>query len=472
MQTIQWTHHTKILLFLSLLLYLTGFLFFNILPVLLGTFIIIFILYSKYCFEQNLGTLSINRQIIETILYVNHPCHIKTLLTYNGGKIHFDIKENPPKASQITKGTHTKTLQSSSTQLILSYQLIFHQRGRHHFPPLNITVHDNMKLFNLTTTIPAQTTVLVHSDPLDIQKAKKASTTQDDSLLIPSLTGLDEQLEFEGIKTYLPGDLIRYIDWKATSRLQKLVSKTFEKKETLQSIIFLDVSQSMRKSNGTYTKLDHALSLVIQLAAMLQKQHHNVGFVAYDEYKVLTRLQPSREYQHLYKACATLPSSKTTSSYYPLFSTNPPIAPSKETAEHTLFLKTISPYISKIKKQIHHRIQTTGIYQAVTPYITSTKKSHFIYITDMETNQDSLYSMITRAQLKHHKQWVLTIFTPWYDTNNIQNNTVEHIEHIYTIQQNREKLLNNLRKKHIKIIDLTPEKQAMQIMKTIRRDKK
>jgi uncharacterized protein (DUF58 family) len=435
MQTIEWTLHTKILFFLALLSFLTGFLFFNIFSALVGSFILIFLLYSKYCFKLNLGTLSISRQIIETILYVNHPCHVKTILTYNGGKINLEIQENPPPASQISKGTSTKNIQSSSTQTTLPYQLIFHHRGRHHFPPVKITIQDTMKLYQINTTIPAKTTVLVHSDPLDIQKAKRSSTMQDDTLVIPSLTGVDEQVEFEGIKTYMPGDLIRYIDWKATARLQKLVSKTFEKKESLQSIIFLDVSQSMRRSFGSYTKLDHAVSLVIQLAAMLQKQHHTVGFAAYDEYKVLTRLQPSYDYQPLYKACATLPSSKTTSSYYPNFTTNPLTQTSKETEEHKLFLSTISPFISKIKKQIQHRIQTTGIYQAVTPFLSSTKKTHFIYITDMETNQDCISSMITRAHLKHHKQWLLTIFTPWYDTQHHQKNSLEHIEHIYTIQQ-------------------------------------
>lgn len=473
MQTIQWTIRTKIVFFLSLLSFLNGFLFLNLFPALIGTSLLLFLFYTKIVFERGLGSITIEREILESIRYVNHPCHVKTTINYKGTSIFLHLKETLPQEARINQGTNEQHIKiSSSKEVTSSYQLVFHQRGRYTFPPVDLVLQDEMRLYTLSTTIPVETTVLVHSDPMDIQKAKRASFLQDETLMIPSLAGMEEHVEFEGIRTYYPGDLLRHIDWKASSRLQELVTKTFEKKETLQTILFLDVSQSMKRSLGSYTKLDHAIAIVIQLAILLQKQHHSVGFVAYDEYKVITRLPPSFDYQLIFNVSAMLPSSKLVKSYYPFFSNEPPINPALDDETDTQYLNTISPFISLEKKQVNSRLQTTGIYQALAPYLSKTKKSHLVFITDLETNLDSFLHMLSQAHLLHHKQWLLTLFTPWYDEQNNQENPIDHVEQLYQIQQGREQLLLNLRKKQIEILDLTPEKEAVHIMQTMRRNKK
>jgi uncharacterized protein (DUF58 family) len=473
MQTFEWTLQTKIVFFLSLLSFLNGFLFSNIFLVLTGSFLLLFLVHSKHAFEQGFGSVSIKRQFLEKILYANHPCHVKTTINFQGGRCFLYIEETLPPAASITRGTNKQNIKlSNSKEITSSYQIVFHQRGRHKFLPIKLVLQDKMKLFLLTTTISLKDSVLVHSDPKDIQKAKRASALQDDSLVIPSLAGMQELVEFEGIRKYYPGDLLSHIDWKASSRLQYLVSKTFEKKETIQTIIFLDVSQSMKRSLGKYTKLDHAIAIVVQLAAMLQRQHHSVGFVAFDEYKVITHISASFDYQGIFNACANLPSSKNVKTYYPFFADGKLQTSIEETEVDKQFLNTISPFISQTKKQVKNRLQTTGIYQAVTPFLKTNKKSHFVYITDLETNHDFLYSMVTRCHLQHHKQWLITLFTPWYDTDNNHKNKVEHIEKIYQVQEARNHLLSKIRKKNIEILDLTPEKQASHIMQSVRRKKK
>lgn len=473
MQKFQWTIRTKIVFFLSLLSFLHGFLFINMFTAFIGSALFLFLFYTKHIFEHGLTSITITQEIYESIRYVNHPIHVKTTITSKGTNVFLHITEAIPQVARITHGTNEHQLKiTSSQQVTHSYQLVFHQRGRYQFPPVKLVLQDIMKLYCFTTTIPVETTILVHSDPKEIQKAKRASFLQDESLMIPSLAGMEEHVEFEGIQKYYPGDLLRHIDWKASSRLQELVTKTFEKKETVQTIIFLDVSQRMRRSLGSYTKLDHAIAIVIQLATLLQKQHHSVGFVAYDEYKVITRLAPSFDYQQIFNASASLPSSKIVKSYYPFFSNETPMKPSLDAKTDTQFLNMISSFISLEKKQVKSRLQTTGIYQALNPYITKTKKNHFVFITDLETNLDSFRHMLSQAHLLHHTQWVLTLFTPWYDEQKNQENPIDHVEQLYQIQHARELFLLNLQKKQIEILDLTPEKQGVHIMQTFRRKKK
>lgn len=473
MKDIEWTVRMKIVFFLALLSFLHGFLFFNVFSAVSGSALLLFLVYTKFLFEQEIKPIHLNRTVLESILYVNHPFHVKTSVQSLADNVYLEINEQVPSVARVTDGeTKHKFKTGSSKQTIHSYQLIFDQRGRHKFPPVQVTVQDALKLYSLSTTIPVDTSVLVHSDPREIQKAKRASTLQDDTLTIPSVSGLEEQVEFEGIRSYQPGDSLRHIDWKASSRLQHLVSKTFERKENVETVLFLDLSQSMRRSMGSFSKLDHAIAVTVQLATILQKQHHPVGFVAFDEYKVLKRLPVSFEYQPIFTACANLPSAKLTESYLPQFHNNTSNMNSKSESDELSFLSKISPFISQTRRQITHHLQTTGVYQAVTPFLTGSKKSHFVFITDLETNQESIVKMITKAHHLHHSQWILTLFSPFYHQQKQNNDIVTDVEEIYQIQQQRQKMLHQLRKKHVEIIDLTPDQQAIHVMKTMRGKKK
>ena len=70
-------------------------------------------------------------------------------------------------------------------------------------------------------------------------------------------------VEFADFRAYTPGDDIRYIDWNAFARLQKLFLKLFVEEEDLHVYVLLDASRSM--SFGRPTKFDWG----VQAAAAL-----------------------------------------------------------------------------------------------------------------------------------------------------------------------------------------------------------
>ncbi len=79
-------------------------------------------------------------------------------------------------------------------------------------------------------------------------------------------------VEFADFREYAPGDDLRYVDWKAYGRLDKLFLKLFLEEEDLSLHLLLDTSRSM--DFGTpQTKVDYAR----RVAAAL-------GYVALSEY--------------------------------------------------------------------------------------------------------------------------------------------------------------------------------------------
>ncbi len=422
------------------------------------------------CFESDIGSIQMKRAVVENLLYVNHPLHMKTSIHHHGPPIQFQFTNMMPSAAEQVKGSTThKTIISQNNPYQFSSQLLFHNRGRHQFPAVSMKLSDQLNLFSATQVVSDPISVTVHSDPAHIQKAKRASFAENEKLLIPALSGLEQTTEFQGVRQFFPGDQLRDIDWKASSRLQTLFTRLFEKKETIETIIVVDISRSMRRRIGKQAKMDHAIGVVMQLTHILQNMHHPVGFIAFDEHRVVERVSPTFDYQHIFKCCSTLPTTVSVSSYHPQKPKENHQIMKEEPVEHQRFLSILSPFLSGVQKKVKNRLQTTGIYQAVAPFLSTAKPVHLIIISDLETQTDALYSTMTLAHARHHSQWLLTLFSPLYDEQMKQELTVDQVEQLYKIQYARDRLLYQLQKKQVEIVNLHPSMQGMQVMQTLQR---
>jgi uncharacterized protein (DUF58 family) len=110
-------------------------------------------------------------------------------------------------------------------------------------------------------------------------------------------------VEFADFRPYIPGDDLRYIDWKIAARSDRWVVKQYEEETNLRATIVLDVSRSMAWSGAQLhpvratagpqllTKLAYAERLAAALALLLLRQRDAVGLVRFDE-RVRTAIPP------------------------------------------------------------------------------------------------------------------------------------------------------------------------------------
>jgi len=90
-------------------------------------------------------------------------------------------------------------------------------------------------------------------------------------------------VEFAEHRQYMPGDEIRYIDWKVYGRTDRYYIKQYEEETNLKGYVILDASASMAyKSEGRISKFEYALSLAAALAFLMIKQRDAVGAGVYD----------------------------------------------------------------------------------------------------------------------------------------------------------------------------------------------
>ena len=84
--------------------------------------------------------------------------------------------------------------------------------------------------------------------------------------------------EFFALRDYLPGDQLKHIDWYATARHDKLISREFEDQRNLHFLIYLDLSSTMFGP-----KFEYALSSVVELCSLIKGTNHDLAIIAYSD---------------------------------------------------------------------------------------------------------------------------------------------------------------------------------------------
>ncbi|NOT61333.1 MAG: DUF58 domain-containing protein [Acidobacteria bacterium] len=89
--------------------------------------------------------------------------------------------------------------------------------------------------------------------------------------------------EFAEYRQYMPGDDLRYLDWKLLGRTDRYYIKKYRADTNSQLHVVLDASASMRYASGAVSKLQYAQFLGASLAYLINRQQDAVGLIAFDE---------------------------------------------------------------------------------------------------------------------------------------------------------------------------------------------
>lgn len=89
--------------------------------------------------------------------------------------------------------------------------------------------------------------------------------------------------EFSEYRAYVPGDDLRYLDWKLYARSDRQYIKRFEDETNVRCQLLVDLSRSMGFGHERSPKSEYAVTLAATLARFLSKQRDAVGLLTFDE---------------------------------------------------------------------------------------------------------------------------------------------------------------------------------------------
>jgi uncharacterized protein (DUF58 family) len=88
-------------------------------------------------------------------------------------------------------------------------------------------------------------------------------------------------LEFHQLRDYRQDDAPRQIDWKASSRHRRLISREYQDERDQQLVFLLDCGHRMRTKDEDLSHFDHALNALLLLAYVALRQGDAVGFATF-----------------------------------------------------------------------------------------------------------------------------------------------------------------------------------------------
>lgn len=208
------------------------------------------------------------------------------------------LADHHPAACETDGATATLTLPALD-RLQLRYRLRALRRGTLHFPGLDLRSSGPFGLLCRQDFLPVASDVRVYPNFAEVAKyTLLASDNRLSQLGIRLRRRRGAGMEFHQLRSYREGDALRQIDWKATSRLRKLIAREYQDERDQQVLLLLDGGFRMRSQDGALSHFDQALNALLLLTYAVQRQGDAVGLMTFANRELLLPPAKGRDVMH------------------------------------------------------------------------------------------------------------------------------------------------------------------------------
>ncbi len=173
------------------------------------------------------------------------------------------------------------------------YAVTVTKRGRFEFGALHMRVRGPLGLTWHQRALPSSVSVSVFPDMRGASRLLLADAALDFvNLGLRQLRRDGQGAEFARLRDYAQGDSFRDVDWKATARRGRPVTRVMESERSQTVLIGVDTGRSMAAQVEGVTKLDHAVNAALFLAFVAVRNGDRVGLIVFAD-GVKTYLAPA-----------------------------------------------------------------------------------------------------------------------------------------------------------------------------------
>lgn len=167
---------------------------------------------------------------------------------------------------------------SGNSHRTFNYSIYPEERGDFRFNVLQTRQLSRLKFWQLTRKISLRTECRVYPNFSAVsQYALLAMENKLGQLGINQYRRRGEGLEFHQLREYQQGDPLKKVDWKATSKHRKLISKEFNDERNQEIMLMIDCGHRMRTKDGELSHFDHSLNAALLLSYVALRQGDAVG---------------------------------------------------------------------------------------------------------------------------------------------------------------------------------------------------
>lgn len=436
--------------------------------------------YAHRVFVSELdGTdLDLERTVLDDLAFAEEPVAVRVeLLNRHRSAIRGTFEDLLPEDASLADGSNKSSLPIPPRSILrLSYSIVPQKRGKTVIPGMRISRTDGYGLLTEEQFVEKPSEINVHTHRESLNRARRMAGREH---LEFSGTGRNpaivlRELEFDGIREYVPGDRARDIHWKLLPKLGKLMTKTYRKEGSVHTTVFVDCGRSMRLKSGRIAKIDHALDLSIQLSNVLLSSFNPAGVALFDEVRVIDRVSPSlgrRQFEKIVTSLRGVPGALTASEGATVSDSAtahaPPTAASKSQSSSE-FLSTVDRLHAGPKR----RPMGIGLEGGIKEILARSKGQEqlFIVITDLISSRDAVLAGAKLCQDTGNRMLVINTYDEWY-RQQPQDLDLPEADRLYEGLKGSLTLEGRLRGLGAGFIRIGPADSASGIVRAIRRGK-
>jgi uncharacterized protein (DUF58 family) len=163
----------------------------------------------------------------------------------------------------------------------VEFHLTAHARGDATFEGTQLRLHSPWRLFHRDVVVGDTQRVRVYPNFAPLAKFALFSSEQASRLVgahVKRRRG--EGTDFHQMREYRVGDSLRQIDWKATARTRRLISREYQDERNQQVLLMLDTGRRLMARDGAMSHFDHVLDAALVVAWLALRQGDGVGLLA------------------------------------------------------------------------------------------------------------------------------------------------------------------------------------------------
>ncbi|HEX6832132.1 MAG TPA: DUF58 domain-containing protein [Rudaea sp.] len=196
------------------------------------------------------------------------------------GALTVDVHDLHPGA-WIVADLPRRVLVPPGRELRMTYRITPAERGAFEFSGCALRIVSPLRLWRQQRVVPALQRVRVYPNFAPLAKLAWIGAEQASRVVGAHLKRRrGEGTEFQQLREYRVGDSLRQIDWKASQRVRKLISREYQDERNQQVILLIDTGRRMLARDGALAHFDHVLNASLTVSYIALRQGDAVGLVA------------------------------------------------------------------------------------------------------------------------------------------------------------------------------------------------
>jgi len=167
------------------------------------------------------------------------------------------------------------------SDVALAYRFVPGARGAFEIPGCQVRLRSRWRLWQQRRTLGARQELRVYPNFAPLARFALFSAELASRVVGAHVRrNRGEGTEFHQLREYRVGDTLRQVDWKASQRARKLISRDYQHERNQQVVLMLDTGRRLLARDDALSHFDHVLDASLVVAYLALRQGDAVGLMA------------------------------------------------------------------------------------------------------------------------------------------------------------------------------------------------